>query len=247
MKHHRPPHSWVSPSSLTDSDVIKLLSVKKRLLHKIIQIQAFKSHSNDTRIIKHVIDMTSDQADMDSSPPAWFLDSCVKTVQDLAECDIPLIVRDNVTSGHGCNQELSELDAVVYEVDSAVYEPLQRLLFPKTSDLVEEHPSDLLPARRFVKNSVHLHSPDTTGGSHFLTAVVERFASDARADIITLGLDDVNDLFDRHGLSCCALAGINSAIYGTTGEQSERQSHTLDDNESRHIKEAQVQVCKAEI
>ncbi|KAL9012600.1 MAG: hypothetical protein Q9173_002642 [Seirophora scorigena] len=104
---------------------------------------------------------------------------------------------------------MSELDAVVDEVDSAVYEPLQRLLFPKTSDM-------------------------------FLTAVVERFASDARADIITLGLDDVNDLFDRHGLSCCALAGINSDIYGTTGEQSERQSHTLDDNESRQTKEAQI-------
>ncbi|KAL8956458.1 MAG: hypothetical protein Q9193_006031 [Seirophora villosa] len=177
---------------------------------------------------------------MNSSPPAWFLDNCVKTVQDLAECDIPLIVRDNVTSGHGCNQEMSELDAVVYEVDSAVYEPLQRLLFPKISGRVDEHLSDLLPARRFLKNSVHLHSPDPTGGSHFLTAVVERFASDARADIITLGLDDVNDLFDRHGLSCCALAEIHSDLYATTGEQSERKSHTLDDNEGRQIKEAQI-------
>ncbi|KAL8921885.1 MAG: hypothetical protein Q9208_005489 [Pyrenodesmia sp. 3 TL-2023] len=189
---------------------------------------------------EHALDMTPNQPDMDSSVPAWFLENCVKIVQDLTECGIPLVVRENLALEHGRNQETNELDAEVYEVDSDVYEPLQRLLLPKTSDMVDEHPSDLLPTRRFLKDSVHLHLPDPTGGSHFLTAVVERFASEAGADIVTLVLDDVNVLFDRHALTCCPLAGIDGDIYGTTGEQSERHGHTLDENESRQIKEAQI-------
>ncbi|KAL8920050.1 MAG: hypothetical protein Q9172_004680 [Xanthocarpia lactea] len=179
---------------------------------------------------------------MDSSLPAWFLDNCVKTMQDLTECDVPLVVLENVTLGHGRSQETNELDAEVYEVDLAVYEPLQRLLLPETPDIVDEHLSDSRAARCFSKDFVHLSLPrkrQTNGGSQFLTAVVEYFAKDAGADIITLGLDDIDVLANQHGLTCYPLAEIDSTIYETTGEHSARHGHTIDDGDNQHMEKSQ--------
>ncbi|KAL9032092.1 MAG: hypothetical protein Q9180_006704, partial [Flavoplaca navasiana] len=171
-----------------------------------------------------------------------FLENCVKTVQDLIEYDVPLVVRKNVTLGHGRSQETNELDAEVYEVDSAVYEPLQRLLLPETPDTINEHLSDSKAARCFSKDFVHLSLPrkrQTDGGSQFLTAVVEYFAKDAGADIIKLDLNDIDVLADQDGLTCCPLAEIDITIYAATGEHFAERHHTTDDGESQPMGETQ--------
>ncbi|KAL8911357.1 MAG: hypothetical protein Q9171_003451 [Xanthocarpia ochracea] len=186
--------------------------------------------------------MTPDQVDMDSPLPAWFLDNCVKTVQDLTECDIPLIVRDNATPGHGHNQGKTESDALVYEIDPAVYEPLQRLFLPETTNTVDGQLSSSKAARCFSKDYVHLSLPrkgQTSGGSQFLAAVVNYFAKDAGADIITLTLDDIDVLANQHGLTCYPLAEIDSTIYETTGEHFARHDHTIDDGENQNMEKAQ--------
>lgn len=184
---------------------------------------------------KHAIDMTPNQADMDYSVPAWFLDKCVKTVQDLTECDILLIIRENAMPGHGHNRGKTGFDAIVYEIDSAVYEPLQRLFSAETPNTVDEDVSDSKAARCFLKKYVHLSLPrksQTSGGFQFLTAAVEYFAKDVGADIITLGLDDIDVLADQQGLRCCPLAEIDSTIYETTGERLARHDHAIGDGES---------------
>ena len=192
--------------------------------------------------------MTPDQADMDSPLPAWFLDNCVKTVQDLTECESPLIIREDATSGHGHNRGKTGSDVLVYEIDSAVYEPLQRLLSPEVTNTLDGQLAGSKPAGCFSKDYVHLSLPkkcQTSDGSQFLAAVVEYFAKDAGADIITLSLDDIDVLADQHGLTCYPLAEIDSTIYETTGEHFAKQNHTIDDGDNQHMEKAQVQAYSA--
>ncbi|KAL8893495.1 MAG: hypothetical protein Q9192_005206 [Flavoplaca navasiana] len=179
---------------------------------------------------------------MDSPLPAWFLDNCVKTVQDLTECDIPLVIRENATPGHGHTQGETGFDALVYEIDPAVYEPLQRLLLSETTKTVDGQLSGSKAARCFSEDYVHLSIPrkrQTSGGSQFLASVVDYFAKDAGAHIITLGLDDIDILANQNGLTCYPLAEIDGTIYETTGEHSARHDHTIENGENQHMEKAQ--------
>ncbi|KAL9632119.1 MAG: hypothetical protein Q9204_003925 [Flavoplaca sp. TL-2023a] len=181
---------------------------------------------------------------MDSPLPEWFLDNCVKTVQDLTECDIPLVIRENAKPGHGYTQGETGCDAHVYEIDPAVYEPLQRLFLSESTKTVDEQLSGSKAARCFSEDYVHLSLPrkrQTSGGSQFLAAVVDYFAKDAGAHIITLGLDDIDVLANQHGLTCYPLAEIDGTIYESIGEHSARHDHTIDDGEDQHMEKAQVQ------
>lgn len=133
----------------------------------------------------------------------WFLEYCVKTAQELTECEIPLIVRDNVSLGHDSGQGIGEPKADAYEVDSVVYEPLLNVLSSRTAGRAHVHNSDTKTTRFFSNDAVHLRLPDkhrAKGGSRFLTAIVEHFAKDAGADPITFGLDDVDDLAEHFTL-----------------------------------------------
>ncbi|KAL8861152.1 MAG: hypothetical protein Q9178_002368 [Gyalolechia marmorata] len=191
---------------------------------------------------ERAIEMTSDQADMDSPLPAWFLDNCVKTMQDLIEGEIPLTIRENATPGHGHNRGETRSNALVYQIDPAVYEPLQRLFIPETTNTVDGQLSGSEAARCFSEDYVHLSLPrkrQTSGGSQFLAAVVDHFAKDAGADIIRLGVDDIDILANQHGLTCYPLAEIDSTIYETTGEHSARHDHTFDGGESQPMERAQ--------
>ena len=187
--------------------------------------------------------MTPAQADMDSSLPLWFLDNCVKTAQDLANSDVPLIIRENTMPGHDHIQGKTDSDASVYEINSAMYEPLQRLFSPEIPNTVDEHLPDSHADRCFSKDRVHLSLPgknETKGGSQFLTAVVEYFARNAGADMITLALDDIEVLVEQQGLICCPLAEIDPAIFETSEEQLARHDHTIDYCESPNREPAQV-------
>ncbi|KAL8781988.1 MAG: hypothetical protein Q9213_005753 [Squamulea squamosa] len=160
----------------------------------------------------------------------------------MTESDIPLIIRENAMPDHFHNRAKSGSDANVYEIDSAVYEPLKRLFSSETPNTVDDQLSDSRAARCFSKDCIHLSLPrrhQTSGGSQFLTTVVEYFAKGAGADIITLGLDDIDVLADQHGLTCCPLAEIDSTIYETTGDNFARSVHTVEDGESQHMDKAQ--------
>lgn len=219
--------------------------IQKALVHKTFQTPHFANlQARIQGSSEHAIDMTPTQADMDSSLPSWFLDNCVKTAQDLANSDIPLIIRENAMPGHDHNRGKTDSDADVYEIDSAVYEPLQRLFSSEIPNTVDEQLSDLHAARCFSKDRIHLsllREHQTNGGSQFITAVVEYFAKNAEADMITLALDDIEVLVEQQGLICCPLAEIDHTIFETSEEQLARHDRTIDDCESQSRETAQVQ------
>ena len=104
---------------------------------------------------------------------------------------------------HDSGQGIGEPTADSYEVDSAVYEPLLNVLSSRTPAGSHEHNSDPKTTRFFSNDAVHLRLPGkrrSKGGSRFLTAVVEYFAKDAGADLITFGLDDVDDLGEHFSI-----------------------------------------------
>ena len=219
--------------------------IQKSLVHKTFQNPDFANlRARIQGSSQHAIDMTPTQADMDSSLPSWFLDNCVKTAQDLANSDVPLIIRENAMPGHDHNRGKTDSDANVYEIDSAVYEPLQRLFSPEIPNTVDERLSDSHAAPCFSKDRVHLSLPrkhGTSGGSQFLTAVVEYFAKNAGADMITLALDDIEVLIEQQGLMWCPLAEIDTTVFETSEEQLARHDHTIDDCERQNRETAQVQ------
>ena len=211
--------------------------IQKGLVHKTFQTPDFASiRARIQGSFEYAVDMTPTQADMNCSLPSWFLENCVKTAQDLANSEIPLIICENAMPDHDHNPGKTDSEANVYEIDSAVYEPLQRLFSPEIPNTVDEHLSDSHAARSFSKDHIHLSLPrrqQKDGGSQFLTAVVEYFAKNAGADMITLALDDIEELVGQQGLVCCPLAEIDSTIFETSEEQLARHDHTIDDCESQ--------------
>ncbi|KAL8715309.1 MAG: hypothetical protein Q9225_006425 [Loekoesia sp. 1 TL-2023] len=211
---------------------------KARLRHKIFQTLIFKGPiAKKQQSVKHAIEPTRAQPELASEVPEWFLKHRVKTAQDLIECNIPLIVREDVTLSHDSNQGSVGLDAMVYEIDSAVYEPLRQLLISQMSSAAYMDKSGPEPAR-FFKNDA------ANGGSQFLTAVVEYFAKDAGADLITLGLDDINDFAEHLRLSGCLQAKLDVHSNETTDDETMDEYHARFDDalknyENLYIENAQ--------
>lgn len=211
--------------------------IQKALIHKTFKTPDFAN-------LRARIQGSSEYAaDITPSLPSWFLDNCVKTAQELTNSDITLIIRENAMPDHDHNPGKTDSDANVYEIDSAVYEPLKRLSLPKILTKVDEHLPDPQSARCFSKDHVHLSLPgkQTNGGSHFLAAVVEYFARNAEADMITLALDDLEVLISQHGLTCCSLAETDSTIFETSKEHFARHDYTIDDCESQLEEKVEVQ------
>ena len=126
--------------------------------------------------------------------PQWFLDERVRTGEELEDGRLFIInneTPDNAADSKGlrCPKEDS------YQVQDVVYEPLSKV-FTSTSTSYRKASSSKT-TKCFATNAVYLRLPDKhrgTGGIRFLTAVVERFAKDAGADLMTLDIDDVVDL-----------------------------------------------------
>jgi hypothetical protein len=177
---------------------------KARLRHKIFRnLTLTDSTAKRRQPSNHAVNSSRTPEDLDPAVPGWSLEYCVKTAQELTECEIPLIVRDIVSPGHDSGQEIGEPKADTYEVDSVVYEPLLNVLSSRTAGGAHVHNSGPKTTRFFSNDVVHLRLPDkhrAKGGSRFLTAIVEHFAKDAGADLITFGLDDVDDLAEHFTL-----------------------------------------------
>lgn len=70
---------------------------------------------------------------MSPTIPDWFIEHCVKTAQELAEREILLTIRDNVSLGHESAHGIGEPKVDAYEVDTVVYEPLLNILSSQTA------------------------------------------------------------------------------------------------------------------
>ncbi|KAI1658946.1 AAA-domain-containing protein [Daldinia decipiens] len=119
--------------------------------------------------------------------PPWFK-SCIKTFEELVECDIPLTINDS-SSNQAPETERPEN----YVIDSVMYESLFDLVFPQDTKGQQDHSDMDLPIK-FRHDAMALRMPHISHGQQFLNLVVQRFARDIGADIITLGLHDIENL-----------------------------------------------------
>jgi hypothetical protein len=162
--------------------------------------------------------------DTDLEVPSWFLDHCVKTAAELKERKNSLSIRrdDNqlFSSPMGCdNPEVHEMDAVVYDPIQSIlhtpnkYAPNWSSVFkydavylryptkdntPKSEVVIPPHPPPPPPSHSCRYDVPPPPPPPPmslpNGTSNFLSLVVEQFAKDSQADLITLTLEDLKDL-----------------------------------------------------
>ncbi|KAI0119274.1 hypothetical protein F4814DRAFT_234560 [Daldinia grandis] len=119
--------------------------------------------------------------------PSWFK-SCIKTFEELAEDDIPLIINDTSS-----NQPPETEKPEHYVINSVLYESLFDIVFPRDTKEQQDH-SDMEPPRKFRHDAMALRMPHASHGQRFLNLVVQHFARDIGADIITLGSHDFENL-----------------------------------------------------
>ena len=186
--------------------------------------------------------------DGEQSPriPQWFLENCVKAAEELAISKVPLIVREDVFVELEKRQETDGSTSDTYEVASVVYEPLLGIL----TNATHIRKSDVKGKKFFVNDAVHLRFPDkgrTKGGIEFLTAVVERFAKDIRADLITLRAEDFIDLVE-HFTSLIPKEGAEDRYDPYYGDYDSKGDPTLsDDVKDKAIEDAQVSLFSVQI
>ena len=171
------------PQPHDDSKVIEYSRVLK---------SAIKKPRKDTK----VPDLHNFKAPI-SAVPEWFLDNCVLTAKELADSEIPLVVRDKLPTESDDAQVSDSSDAEVYDVETVVYERLLDLISSPRGNGTDGQDTKSKKSKVFSKDAIYLRFPGkhgAKGGVPFLTSVVHRFARDAKADLITLSLDDLDDL-----------------------------------------------------
>jgi len=128
-----------------------------------------------------------------TDPPDWFIDHCVKTSSQLASQALRVAIRDAGDSDEELNPDVEN----TYVLDAYMYEDLRKFLDKPSG----ESATDPVRGCQFTNNALFLHLPkrenqDKIGECDFLSAVVERFALDAGADLVCLRAHDLADLSD---------------------------------------------------
>ena len=135
--------------------------------------------------------------DLGSRIPEWFLENCSQTAEELTDLKIPLNIRDKLCTDGKREKEPEGAAVDVYEVLTVVYEPLLSLFLSTPKAEAQAQESKSKAAKAFSKEAVFLRFPgkhSRKGGIQFLIAIVQQFARDIKADLITVGLDDLDDL-----------------------------------------------------
>ena len=121
----------------------------------------------------------------------------MKTTEEIAALNIPLIIREDVSRSDTPQQEPAPPIPDAFEVASVVYEPLLDIFDASSRGRNKTNSK----RNKYLRNdAVHLRLPDkgwVQGGTEFLIAAVEHFAKDIRANLITLRADDFIDLTEH--------------------------------------------------
>ncbi|KAI1767709.1 AAA-domain-containing protein [Hypoxylon sp. FL1150] len=120
-----------------------------------------------------------------SDVPSWFLNNCVKTWEELSSSEIPLRVYDSLSAKDDSSGTKAE-DTDHYEIPTVIYESLFELVSPA------EDSKD--GARKFVYDAMEVRMPHKRHGHRFLEVAIQHFAKDIRADMITIGSHDFENL-----------------------------------------------------
>lgn len=134
------------------------------------------------------------------SLPLWFLENCILTAEELQTHPPSLILRKDCADTEGsslANDEIADMENLTFEVDPLVYEAMHSVLARNQGGTYKE------PSRIFGQRGVYLRFPMESDGTpigelhgsvSFMSSLVERFAADIGADLVTLGLQDILDL-----------------------------------------------------
>jgi hypothetical protein len=138
-----------------------------------------------------------------STLPLWFLENCVKTSAELKDREIPLVVRQTQFSEvpEDTQAAYSRRNAKKFEIESVIYDAL--------NDILHSEETRAATSQTFRKDAIHMRFPgklDKPGCDAFFQAVVESFARDIEADLVTITEEDLKDLaqhwsFKTHGHS----------------------------------------------
>jgi len=133
--------------------------------------------------------------------PDWFFDNCIRLADELATTTHRLAIKDTSTAeqnqAQACeaNNE-SANDGSTYQIDVDVYEQLLDLQNTEIfTALDQDQPATAsMPFSSGAALLCYPYNSNIEGSSRFLDLVVERFAKDVHADLITLSYDDLEDL-----------------------------------------------------
>lgn len=167
--------------------------------------------------------------------PAWFLDNCVKTSEELASLKISLCIQNHTPSSKNTNKEPSNLTTDSYEISHLVYQPLWQAVSPRTPEITRTAAPDAEVQRLFTNDGIVLRVPSKSGtveGNQFLSTVVEYVAKDAGVDLVTVDANDILDLLDYHESSVLKQEEKDetrtNSIKEDSGEDSEEDSEKED-------------------
>lgn len=170
---------------------------RKRFLSSSISLDRGTKSKQQKGAARHALRNVNDS---DVELPPWFLENCVLTTEELEKHNVDLVVRERAArsdsaSNHeeGPNVAEDTTKSSVYEVESVVYKSLLDVMLD--SD-VKQH-AELNRRCTFSNDAILLRFPDMHKGKgcmHFLTAMVQQFAQDAKANLITMDTDDLVDL-----------------------------------------------------
>jgi hypothetical protein len=170
------------------------------------QDDAHKSFTKQPEVPKQI------KANRDSFP-LWFLENCVKTAFELKNYTPPLIINhsqvERRTNAH--DPDTWEMEAVVYEqilsivnketsppakASHAIFSNKDRSFFTNDALYLRFPPNPVvLPTSSNSKAAAATTTLGMeSGGLGLLQAVVEMFAKDIEADLISFSLEDVKDL-----------------------------------------------------
>ncbi|KAI2641532.1 P-loop containing nucleoside triphosphate hydrolase protein [Hypomontagnella submonticulosa] len=124
--------------------------------------------------------------------PSWFVNNCIKTFEELTTCEIPLIIDDSpLDQPSGGTPDGKELTH--YMVPAGAYNGLFDIVSP-LKETEAQCLSDQKQPRKFSHDAMALRMPLRRSGQRFLEVVTQYFARDIGADLLTLCLDDIQNV-----------------------------------------------------
>ncbi|KAI9164072.1 putative spastin like protein spas-1 [Paramyrothecium foliicola] len=179
---------------------------------------------------------------LETELPAWFLENCVQTYEEISASKIPLMIKD----AEVCNEKLggvqkSRADCDGYEMDSLLYGSLTSLLpaaIPGLSSVGVDKSQSFIFAYDAAIFRVPVHS-DKESGVAFLAAVVRNFAKDQGTDVITLHKEDIAELwhfFFPPQVASEAEQPINRGSKDSDGDDSDAGNQSINSGDNLHFK-----------
>ncbi|CAI6092036.1 unnamed protein product [Clonostachys chloroleuca] len=182
------PWEWVKPKSISTAPTADEDAGSQQDVEPDVEPESHSDAASQTTNLEEELAEIL-QGDL----PAWFLDHCIQSYEQICASTIPLVIGD----AEGCD-DLSQAAPGRYQIDSVLYGSLGSLIDAKASALAngeapEVGSSTFAHDATILRVAVHAHNHS---GEGFLAAVLRQFAKDHGADILTLRQQDMSELYD---------------------------------------------------